>query len=60
MKLENKSNAVWLSIISIPFVLISVIGFIWQFVWSQMVGNVWTIKFNNQEYSFKWFWRHKQ
>ena len=60
MKLENKSNAVWLSIISIPFVLISVIGFIWQFVWSQMVGNVWSIKFNNQEYSFKWFWRHKQ
>lgn len=60
MKLENKSNAVWLSIISIPFVLISVIGFIWQFVWSQMVGNVWTIKFNNKEYSFKWFWRHKQ
>lgn len=60
MKLENKSNAVWLSIISIPFVLISVIGFIWQFVWSQMVGNVWSIKFNNKEYSFKWFWRHKQ
>ena len=60
MKLENKSNAVWLSIITIPFVLISVIGFIWQFVWSQMVGNVWTIKFNNKEYSFKWFWRHKQ
>jgi len=60
MKLENKTNAVWLSVLSIPFVLISVIGFIWQFVWSQMVGNVWTIKFNNQEYSFKWFWRHKQ
>lgn len=60
MKLENKSNAVWLSIISIPFVLISVIGFIWQFVWSQMVGNIWSIKFNNKEYSFKWFWRHKQ
>lgn len=60
MKLENKTNAVWLSVLSIPFVLISVIGFIWQFVWSQMVGNVWSIKFNNQEYSFKWFWRHKQ
>ena len=60
MKLENKTNAIWLSVLSIPFVLISVIGFIWQFVWSQMVGNVWTIKFNNQEYSFKWFWRHKQ
>ena len=60
MKLENKSNAVWLSIISVPFVLISVVGFIWQFVWSQMVGNVWSIKFNNKEYSFKWFWRHKQ
>ena len=60
MKLENKINAVWLSVLSIPFVLISVIGFIWQFVWSQMVGNVWSIKFNNQEYSFKWFWRHKQ
>lgn len=60
MKLENKTNAVWLSVLSIPFVLISVIGFIWQFVWSQMVGNVWTIKFNNKEYSFKWFWRHKQ
>lgn len=59
MKLENKTNAVWLSVLSIPFVLISVIGFIWQFVWSQMVGNVWSIKFNNQEYSFKWFWRHK-
>ena len=60
MKLENKTNAIWLSVLSIPFVLISVIGFIWQFVWSQMVGNVWSIKFNNQEYSFKWFWRHKQ
>ena len=60
MKLENKTNAVWLSVLSIPFVLISVIGFIWQFVWSQMVGNVWSIKFNNKEYSFKWFWRHKQ
>lgn len=60
MKLENKTNAIWLSVLSGPFVLISVIGFIWQFVWSQMVGNVWTIKFNNKEYSFKWFWRHKQ
>ena len=60
MKLENKTNAIYLSILSIPFVLISVIGFIWQFVWSQMVGNVWSIKFNNKEYSFKWFWRHKQ
>ena len=60
MKLENKTNAICLSILSIPFVLISVIGFIWQFVWSQMVGNVWSFKFNNKEYSFKWFWRHKQ
>lgn len=60
MKLKNHSNIVCVWILAFPFVFIAMLGFVWQFVWSQMVGNVWSIKLNNVEYSFKRFWRYKQ